>query len=435
LNETRDYISCLIQAFSAFKPSAQDKVRVSNMADELAREPFAVDESSFDFLDVTAESDTPQEDSSPLESVELPDAEKEAEEVDAEPETAEEEKPEEEIEEEPEKESEKPVTDKDLTVEKDGKVYDFSSAPKEMREVVRTQNKLVNAFLRDNIETVQAELQNLSPSSYTKLASQIVQQSAETNPAKWAEYLIQTNKETVKTALLGEEFKDVNLEAVAELARIYREDSEEGDELRTILELRNPEFSTTPVKQLEPAEKAELEELRREKKEKSESTSSTEVQAVYEKVFDYADETVVAPKVKEFGLMPEASDTPEVIREKRRVVNSLASIIDSELSSDPETKDDYKKLLDKIQNRDESGAMALLPSITDKMEEITISYLGFIRNQQTASLKQKHTPARKAPVALAVGKKVEPAPKALTLAERLETASDDEILRNMGITT
>ncbi len=422
------------------------------MSKEIEREPFDVTEESFDAIlnDVEAESDTPPEESSPLdESVELTDAvESEADETivveTEEPETAEDpDKTEEET--EPEKveearEAEKP--DSELLVEKDGKTYDFTSAPKEMREVVKSQNRLVNAFVRDNIEAVQTELRNLSPSSYEKLEQTIINKSATVHPDKWSEFLVTNNPKIVMNALLApfadptdaDGLKDADPKLIAELYRVFREESEEGEELRTLLELRSPEFGANPLPKLTPAEKAELEELRREKQQQSAGDTTKETQKVYEEVFDYVDTATIMPIVKQFGLMPEASDSPEVTREKRRVVNSLAGIIDTALQEDPSTADDYRALLVKIEARDKAGAMAILPALQQKMEEEAISYLSFIKNSQTASLKQKHTAAKKPPTALAAaGSIVPPVSKPVTLAERLETQSDEDFLRAMGI--
>lgn len=410
------------------------------MAEELAqgeaREPFEVDASSFDFLDVTAESGTPQEGSSPLESVVETDV-VEGEEGEKAPEsessTVEEEKPEEETEEAEKVEKEVEKADAELLVEKDGKTYDFSTAPKEMREVIKTNNKLVNAFVRDRIEDVQAELRNLSPTSYSKLEQTIVQSSAEANADKWADFLVKVKPDVVVESLLGSDLKDVNLDVLKEIALLYQEESDEGDELRTILELRNPDFATVPRPKLEPAEKQELERLRAEEKQRKDSTSSADVQKVTEEVFDYVDDTIIVPIVQQFGLMPDKDDEPETAEAKKDIVNSLASIIDSRLSSNAETKSDYEALWKKINAGDKAGAMALLPSLMGEIEAIAISRLGFIKNQQTTSLKQKHTPAKTPPKALASGASVQQPPKPLTLAERLETQSDEELLRNMGI--
>lgn len=389
------------------------------------------EESLASILDVNAESNEPQEESSPsVESVEITDAEEEGEEVQ---ETESADNPESDTVEE-DKEEKPDEADPELVVEKDGKRYDFSTAPKEMREVVKSQNRLVNAFVRDDIAKVESELRNLSPSSYANLEQSIVQKSAEANADKWAEWLVSVKPEVVKESLFGSDFKDINLDVLKEMAKLFTEESEEGDDLRMTLELRNPDFAANAKPKLTPEEKAELEEYRKQKKVEEEERKSSQTRQLYTDVFDYVDEQAIVPIVKQFGLMPDANDDEITRRNKERTVNALAPIIDRELSSDPETKDDYAKVLSKIEAHDKAGAMALLPSILAKAEEVALSYFGFIKNQQTASLKQKHTPAKKPPAALsATGKTPPPAPKPLTLAERLETEGDEFYLRNMGV--
>ncbi len=105
----------------------------------------------------------------------------------------------------------------------------------------------------------------------------------------------------------------------------------------------------------------------------------------------------------------------------------------TELKSDPDTKDDFALVEKKIENRDQSGAIALTPSLIAKAEEIAISYLGYIKSQQTTSLKQKHTPAKKPPTALAAGKQSSPPPKEQSMQDFLKTATDDDLLREMGL--
>jgi hypothetical protein len=105
-----------------------------------------------------------------------------------------------------------------------------------------------------------------------------------------------------------------------------------------------------------------------------------------------------------------------------------------DLQNGDETKDDYKTVMGKIEAGDKAGAMVLIPSLMARAEEVTVSYLGFIKNQQTASIMQKHTPAKKPPTALATaGKTPPPPPKEKTLAQRLEETTDEEFLRQMGV--
>lgn len=418
---------------------------MSKEMEQEERAPFEVDESSFDFLDVNAESDTPpEESSSSIESVEITDAEgekveeSETESPEVETETQEETEKVEEVEEvekpPTEEESEETELDGKYVVKRGDKVLYFKDAPKEFRKAFDEETEIRQSFIRDRVEDVQTKLRALSPSSYANLEQAIVQRSAETNADKWAEYLVQTNKETVKTALLGAELKDVNLDVISELCRIYGEESDEGEELRLMLEVRNPEFAGGVKPKLPPAELAELEAYRKKEKEASQTDVSKETAQVFNEIFDYVDEQAVVPKLKEFGLAPEPNDTPEELREKKRIVNSLASILMSELETDSDTKDDFGAVMKKIEARDKSGAMALLPSILDKAEEIVVSHLGYIKAQQTASLVKKHTPAKKPPKTLAAaGNTLPPVSKPLPLGEWLEQASDDDILRGMGV--
>lgn len=402
------------------------------------------EESISEILDVDTATDTPQTDSST-----------ETEDVALTSDSAESETPEQETTEETEEETDAPdetetteetteTPDSDLLVEskdKDGKpvVYDFASAPKEMREQFKTSNKIVNAFIREDAETVLSELETLSPSSYLNLTQNIVNECAKANPQGWAEYLVKAEPAIVAKTLLDahktdtDDFSDANPALLAELFRIYREDSTEGDDLRFAIETRDSELSSPPPPKLEPAEKAELERLRTDEKKKAAERETHEIQQLYTDVWTYLEDSAVVPVIEKLGLMPSKTDTPEQLREKKRIIDTLPNVLDKALLEDAETAKDYEKLIAKVNARDRAGAMALTPAILKKIESETLSYLGYIANARTQAIKQKFTAAKTPPKVLAsAGANAAPIDKAKPLGEMLESMSDEDLLRSMG---
>jgi len=433
-----DYIVHRFQVFFAFlNPPVRVKHSVS-MSEAQDREPFEVTEESLsEILDVSeAETATAEVDSSAEVSAETTDTETSDEpEIIENPEQVEPEKPEEpEASEEPEKEE----PEEDLTVKDGDKVYSFKDAPKAMREVFEAKTKLVKSFVHGSGDFI-TELQEISPSSFEKFARDIVQQSAESAPQAWADFLAKSNPDTVLSALLGtvktegDDFTGANPAILAELYRLMNEDSEAGEMLRFELESRDENLKVDQKPKLSPEEQKELDDYRQKQKEESEQKEVKERRDTYEKVMTHIETEVVAPLVEKFGLMPKDSDSKDEQQAKIRLLNSLPQIFDNELLVS-DVKADYAKMLEKINAKDLKGAMVLAPSVMEEVERIALSYLGFITNKRTASIKQETTSAKKAPPTLTPSNPVPPPPpKPMTLSERLETATDDEILRNMGL--
>lgn len=419
------------------------------------REPFEVSESDFDFLDASEVADTPADDSSPSEEVVEPQMEADADLSDTEPETADEapetddsDETEPEETEETEEEPEDAEDDEELVVKKkdeDGKdvVYDFRNAPKAIREQVQEVAKLKKLFVRDQVQEFRKELEELSPSSFFNFAKDIVQSSAESEPATWAEFLVKADPKLVASALMGEfaheadseAFKDANPKLLAELYRIYLdEESDVAANLRWELESRDADLTLEAKPKLSTPEMEELKRLREQQQAERQAKEQAEVAQVYNNVFDHVDDKFVAPIVQKLGFMPTADDTPEQKQFKTRILEYLPTLYEKELTADPATKDDWLKLQEKLRNKDEKGAMALLPSIIDKIEESTMSFLGNIKNSQTASLASNHKPAKKPPVTVAPGKASAPAPKrGRTIAESVDEMTDQELLSVMGL--